>query len=74
MRVWTAVTADVKSPLVFVDEGVKLNQENYRTSILQSAFLPWAQKQTFSFQEDSAPAHEAKKTKEWLAKNVPAFI
>ena len=78
IMVWAAVTADGKSPLLFVDEGVKLNQENYRTSILESALLPWARKhfkkRRWSFQQDSAPAHGAKKTQEWLAENVPAFI
>lgn len=78
LMVWAAVTADGKSPLVFVDKGVKLNQENYRTSILESALLPWAQNhfknRRWSFQQDSAPAHGAKKTQEWLAENVPSFI
>ena len=64
--------------LIFVDEGVKLNQENYSTSILESALLPWAQNhfknRRRSFQQDSAPAHGVKKTQRWLAENVPAFI
>ena len=35
VMVWAAVTETGRSPLVFVDDGVKLNQENYCTSILE---------------------------------------
>ena len=30
--------------------------------------------QKWVFQQDSAPAHKAKTTQEWLRRNVPAFI
>jgi len=30
--------------------------------------------QEWVFQQDSAPAHQAKTTQEWLRRNVPAFI
>ena len=29
VMVWGVVTESVRSPLVFVEQGVKLNQENY---------------------------------------------
>lgn len=78
VMVWATVTETGRSLLVFVDDGIKLNQENYRTSILESALLPWAQKhfknRRWSFQQDSASAHGAKKTQEWMTENVPAFI
>ena len=78
VMVWAAVTESGKSLLFFVDQGVKLNQQNYRDDILVGALLPWAQKhfkkRPWSFQQDSAPSHGAKKTQEWLSENVPHFI
>ena len=66
-----------KSPL-FVDQWVKLNQQQYRDDILVGALLPWARelfkKRSWSFQPDSAPSHGAKKTQAWLSENVPHFI
>ena len=76
--VWAAVTESERSPLVFVEQGVKLNQENYRNDILVGSLLLWAKehfkKHPWPIQRDSAPSHEAKKTQEWLSANVPNFI
>ena len=70
VMVWEAVTQSVRSPLVFVEQGVKLNQENYQNDILVGSLLPWAKehfkKRSRTFQRDSAPSHGAKKTQEWL--------
>ena len=70
MMVWGAVTESVRSPLVFVEQGVKLNQENYQNDILVGSLLPWAKehfkKRPRTFQLDSALSHGAKKTQEWL--------
>ena len=67
-----------RSPLFFVDQGMKLNQQKYRDDILVGALLPWARehfkKRPWSFQQDSAQSHGAKKTQEWLVENVPHFI
>ena len=77
VMVWAAVTESGRSPLVF-DQGTKYNQQNYRDDILVGALLPWAREhfknRPWSFQQDSAPSHEAKNTQEWLSKNVPHFI
>ena len=68
--VWGAVTKSVRSPLVFVEQGIKLNQENYQNDILVGSLLPWAKghfkKRPRTFQLDSAPSHGAKKMQEWL--------
>ena len=76
--VWAAVTESGRSPLVFVEQGVKLNQENYRNDILVGSLLLWAKehfkKRPWPIQRDSAPSHEAKKTQEWLSANVLNFI
>ena len=77
VMVWTGVTESEKSPLFFVDQGMILNQQNYReypcwciVVLSTSAF----KNRLWSFQQDSAPSHEAKKTQEWLSENVPHFI
>ena len=60
--VWVAVTKSGRSPFVFVEQGVKLKQENYRNDILVDSFLPWAKqhfkKRPWTFQQDSAPSHK----------------
>jgi inhibitor of nuclear factor kappa-B kinase subunit alpha len=78
VMVWAAVSAESRSPLVFVDRGVKINAEYYRENILEGALKPWARKhfgrKPWTFQQDSAPSHSAKVTQEWLKNNVPRFI
>ena len=73
---WAAVTESGRSPLFFVDQEVKLNQQNYRDYILVGALLPWAREhfknRPWSFQQGSAPSHGDKKTQEWLSENAPA--
>lgn len=78
IMVWGAITSDGKSPLVFVDQGVKINKEVYLKIILKDALKPWADKhfkgKHWCFQQDSAPAHKAKIVQEWLKKELPDFI
>ncbi|CAJ0939812.1 unnamed protein product, partial [Mesorhabditis belari] len=70
--VWAGVTADGKTPLVFVQPGVKIDQNYYEKEILMRHMKPWADNHfsgaPWIFQQDSAPAHRAKKTMEWFAK------
>ncbi|KAI6658733.1 hypothetical protein LOD99_10946 [Oopsacas minuta] len=35
--VWGAISSDVRTPLVFIDKGVKINKEVYVESILENA-------------------------------------
>ncbi|CAD5206963.1 unnamed protein product [Bursaphelenchus okinawaensis] len=41
---WAGICASGKIPLIFVDEGVKINKEVYQRDILESVVLPWARK------------------------------
>ena len=76
--VGAAVTESGRSSLSFVDQVVKLNQQNYRDDILAGALLLWAgehfKKRPWFFQQISALSHVAKKTQKWLSENVPHFI
>lgn len=78
IMVWAAVTADGRSPLVFLEPGVKVNATNYREMVLEAALKPWAQKhfgsRPWTFQQDSAPSHKARVNQDWLKTNVPHFI
>ena len=78
VMVWAGICSTGKTPLVFIEKGVKIHQEVYQSKILENVLLPWSQthfgNQRWIFQQDSAPSHRAKLTVEWLRKNVPDFI
>lgn len=78
VMVWAAVTADGRSPLVFIEPGVKVNAIYYREKVLEAALEPWARKhfgrRPWTFQQDSAPSHKARVNQEWLKNHVPHFI
>ena len=66
-----------KTELIFVENGIKINANNFVTEILQSIVLPWTQQsypnQNWIFQQDSAPAHRARTTQEFCKNNFPVF-
>ena len=70
--VWAGITRNGKTPLFFIDEGVKVNQHVYK-KLLETKVLPWSKKHfgkhDWTFQQDSAPAHKAKMVQTWLARN-----
>ncbi|PIC23776.1 hypothetical protein B9Z55_017354 [Caenorhabditis nigoni] len=78
VMVFAGVTANGKTPLVFVDLGAKINKEYYIKRILEDEVLPWSQahfgNQHWVFQQDGAPAHRAKITQEWCKTHFPDFI
>ena len=76
VMVWSGITHVGKTPLVFIDEGVKINQDIYQT-MLENELLPWTQNHfsnAWTFQQDSAPAHKSHLTQEWIRVNFPDFI
>ena len=78
VMVWAGVTSTSRTPLVFVPQGVKINQSVYRNDILEKVLKPWARKHfkkdMWIFQQDSAPAHRATATQEWCKANFPGLI
>ncbi|VDL65467.1 unnamed protein product [Nippostrongylus brasiliensis] len=76
--VWTAITSDGKSDLVFVEEGVKIDSSLYLEDILTKSLLSWTRNhftgQSFVFQQDGAPAHKSKAEQGWLQRELAEFI
>ena len=70
VMVWAAISSFMKSPLIFVEVGVKMNSNNYK-KLLSREFLPWYHskfgKKKFTFMQDSAPAHRSKIVQEWCS-------
>jgi len=63
--------------LIFIDPGMKVNSSYYRELLLSQQLLPaiWqVSGDFFVFQQDSAPAHRARKTIKLLQWETPAFI
>lgn len=60
-------------PPHFFDQGLKLKADNYITT-LNTVVKPWmdeiADGRKYVFQQDSAPAHKARKTQAWLYENL----
>jgi len=76
--VWAGICKTGKTPLVFVDTGVKINKDIYLREILQGVLEPWARghfgNRPFLFQQDSAPAHRAREVQTWCRGHLPFFI
>ena len=74
--VWAGVCGTGKTPLVFVEKGVKINAKVYQESILKVVVHPWAQNhfknQPWTFQQDWAPAHKANSSRNLCKALFPA--
>ncbi len=69
VMVWAGVTTDGrKTPLIFMEEGVKVDQAVY-LDLLSEVVLPWVKEEygdtPLLFQQDEAPSHTAKIVQEW---------
>ena len=77
MVLWGASHQGVIS-LHFCEKSVKTGAPVYQEDVLQGVVKPlnmtFFSGQKWVFQQDSASAHKAKTTQEWLRRNVPAFI
>lgn len=78
VMVWAGVSCSGRTPLIFIEKGVKINSNNYITDILNAHMLPWSKThyadQQWIFQQDSAPSHRAKITQGWCRENFPDFL
>uniref|UniRef100_A0A7I4YC47 DDE_3 domain-containing protein n=1 Tax=Haemonchus contortus TaxID=6289 RepID=A0A7I4YC47_HAECO len=78
VTVWVWVCASGKTPLIFVDPGVKIDKVHYLNTILKNAPLTWANThfngRPWTFQQGSAPAHKAKISQAWCKSELSDFI
>lgn len=78
VMVWGAFSAGHKFPLVFIEEGVKINARVYQQKILRQNLLPQSRilfhNDPWVFQQDGAPSHRANTTQQWCRLNLPDFI
>jgi len=65
-----------KGRLHFVEDKAKINAVYYLTNLLPKLIEDCTNvaPRGFIFQQDSAPAHAARQTQEWLQQNTPDFI
>ena len=63
VMVWGAISANGKTPLIFIDKSVKINAQVYQDEILKKAVVLWTlNNPNMVFQQDWAPAHGARST------------
>ena len=76
--VWAGVTASGRTQFTLIPEGVKVNQLVYRENILEKVLKPWDESHfgnvSWTFQQDSAPAHKSKATQKWCRTNFLDLI
>jgi len=76
--VWWGVTYEGVTNIHFCDAGVKTNAAVYKC-MLDDVVEPlnhslFENMDNWCFQQDSIPAHKARRIQNWLAENVPDFI
>lgn len=79
VMVFAGICHNGKLPLVFIDPEYSYDQVYYRQAVLREVVKPWAEEQfgedeEWTFQQDGATCHTAKKTQEWFERNGIDFI
>lgn len=78
VMVWGAVCTRGKLPLIFIDKGVKINAEYYKTEVLEKVVAPNLQRMFgddyYIFQQDGAPSHTANSVQAWCKENLTDFL
>ena len=77
VMVWAGVTSTgLKTPLIFIEDGVKINQHVY-LKMLKDKVVPWVRKVTgnegITFQQDGATSHTARLVQDWCKDNFRSF-
>ena len=78
LMIWAALSKTWRSPLLFVEEKIKINAKMYIDKIL-TPMLKSATKDHFgdgtlwTFQQDGATAHTANVAQNWCRDNLPRF-
>ena len=77
VMVWAGVSA-LRTPLVFVPPGAKINSISYQELILEPVVKDLSEVmfsgESFLFQQDGAPAHTSNSTQSWLRNNISDFV
>ena len=76
VKVWAAVSKTLKSSLVLVNQGAKVNTNEYIDDILAPALRDMKEhfkNEDFTFQQDGALSHLSNKNKIWCRDNFPRF-
>ncbi|KAI6646986.1 hypothetical protein LOD99_8985 [Oopsacas minuta] len=78
LMVWAGVSADSRTNLIFVPQGVKINSQTYRELVFEpeiaSAGEKLFQNHPWTYQQDSAPAHASKVSQSWFHEQNIDFI
>lgn len=76
VMVWAAVASDgSKSPLVFIEEGVRVNTQVY-IKMLDEKVFPWITEsfgKRYVFTQDGAPSHTSNLTQKWCKDHFSGF-
>jgi transposase len=78
VMVWGAFSKRGKLPLVFIDKGVKINANYYKTEVLEKVLLPNMQSMYgddyYCYQQDGAPSHTSNAVQTWCSDNLADFL
>ena len=78
VMVWAGVSGQGKTKLFFVEPGAKIDAKYYLEKILKGPVKNCSQtifqNQSWTFQQDSAPAHKARISVDFCRENLPDFI